>query len=222
MNQLLRLWNTSSCRAGLAALLMAATLASCSTTGTPAPTENGKLRCQESGWQGWKEGIAAFQKKNYNRAAALFQSLSQHTRDEALRRSALYALACMRLETADSNETAKSALTLWTQWSASSPRPLRHEDPRLLTPFLTRIASTGMCDWNFENSKTAAASEAQSYDKLLRAKDRDLQQVRAKLEAKERETLMLKNQIFNLRHQIDSLEMIHREIQEKKREVSSP
>lgn len=217
-----RIWrNARTCRVGLAMFLWAATLVGCSTV-TPPLAVQSKLPCQGSGWQVWKEGVAALQKKNYNKAAAFFQSLAQHAQDESIRRNALYALACTRLVMADSNASAKAAMALWDEWGKSSSKPLRHADPRLLTPFLKRITAEGMCNWDNKAEKDLEANETQACSKLLQAKDKDLQRTKVRLEAKEKEAATLRNQILNLRHQIDSLEMIHREIQEKKREVTSP
>ena len=222
MNQMLIWWNALKGRKRLAILFAAVTLAGCGTTGASSPGAAKGIQNQGSGWQVWKEGIAAFQEKNYNQASALFESLSQYGEDEAARRNALYALACTRLTMAEDSKDADSAMTLWRQWAGMNHKPMQYEDPRLLTPLLMRVTQPGMCDWNRANNKAAPIDRAQIYEKLLQTKDKELQQVRARMEVREREIVLLKNQIFNLKHQIESLEMIHREIQEKKKEVSSP
>jgi tetratricopeptide (TPR) repeat protein len=136
----------------------------------------------------YDEGMKAFQGGDYSKALKLFETLSQEAKDESLCRRTLYALACIRLIQAKDPDEFNKAMISWDLWSRLAPMEKDDEDPRMLAPFLKRIASL-----KAENNKV--------YQKLLQAKE---------------------NEIKALRHQIEALETIHREIQEKKKEVSSP
>jgi polyhydroxyalkanoate synthesis regulator phasin len=56
----------------------------------------------------------------------------------------------------------------------------------------------------------------------LDRKQREALQIKSKYESKQKEVEFLRNRIEKLKGQINSLEKIHLEIQEKKKEVSSP
>jgi len=76
---------------------------------------------------------------------------------------------------------------------------MEFEDPRMLTPLLERFAALYLRSTSDE--ATSETDDDQRYKMLLREKDREIQ---------------------NLRHKLEALEAIHREMEEKKKEMSSP
>jgi hypothetical protein len=168
----------------------------------------------------WEEGIRTFRAGDYKTAGDLFEVVSTSSESEALRRKALYALACTRLALARDPDQYDAAMNLWELWSHSASAELPAEDPRMLSPLLER--------WRTPVQRIQpAASEmpagngprAASAQPVKVIKDKDCEKV---LQGKEKELQRLRRQIEALRHQIEALEAIHRKIQEKKQEVSSP
>lgn len=156
----------------------------------------------ESELRYWDDGMKAFQGGEYNKALKLFETLSQEVKDESLRRRTLYALACIRLIQAKDADEFNKAMISWDLWSRLAPMEKDDEDPRMLAPLLKRIASL-------------KPGKDQACKKLLRAKEKQIEDLRHKIET-------LETIHKDIRHQIEALETIHREIQEKKKKVSSP
>jgi hypothetical protein len=173
----------------------------------------------------WDEAMDAFQKKEYEKAAPLFESLSRNSESETLRQKALYGLACTRLILAHTQDELDNAVATWDVWNHGGPAAKDSEDPRLLTPLIERIthqeaaagasAKTLNQDEKMLYKNASTSKDLATYKNLLQAKDRELERVKARLLVKERE-------VRHLKGQIDSLEAIHLKIQEKKKEISSP
>lgn len=147
----------------------------------------------------WKDGISAFQDGNYKEAYRLFDSLSHESGDKNLRRKALYGVACTSLTLARNADELNEAMKHWDAWSRLSPQQMDYEDPRMLTPLLERLAALYLRSTSTEEIRKSY--EAQKHNKLLEEKDREIQ---------------------NLKNQLEALDAIHQEIEEKKKEVSSP
>ena len=89
----------------------------------------------EAGVKAFEEAIQAFQRKDYGKAVAFFEALSEEATDERVARSALYGLAVTRLIVATTPEEFKNALNLWECWKRQVPEGVSGEDPRMFTSF---------------------------------------------------------------------------------------
>jgi hypothetical protein len=172
----------------------------------------------------------AIQNGDFKKALEGYEIL-QHSSDDKIARKARYGLACAKLSLAENPEDVREALMLWDAWSKHAPADLEEEDPRILGPLLkSRILPKP----NKIQTRPAVISDKKlGLEKLLRAKEKEIQQLNDRLKVMENEIqTMLKNQadyvgvlerqIQTLRDKIKSLETIDQKIKEKKKEVSSP
>jgi len=139
---------------------------------------------------------AAYAGGDYRRAAELFDALGKDASDPVLARRAAYGLACSLLMSAETREEYKGALGKWNQWAAMAPVDGTREDPRMLGPLLQILRQPG-------DGREAPRPSKADADCAKRLADKD------------KEVRLLNNQI-------KALEKIHREIQERKKEISSP
>jgi hypothetical protein len=168
----------------------------------------------------WEEGMSTFRAGDYKTALDLFEVVSTSSKSDALRHRALYAMACTRLALAQGPDQFSAAMNLWELWSNSAPAEALAEDPRMLSPLLERWRPS-MQHVKPDASEMPAGNcpRPTSVQSVRLIKDKDCEKL---LQSKEKETQRLRRQIEALRHQIEALEAIHRKIQEKKQEVSSP
>jgi len=172
----------------------------------------------------------AIQNGNFKKALEGYEIL-QHSSDDKIARKALYGLACAKLSLAENPEDISEALMLWDAWSQNAPADLEDEDPRILGPLLKfKIRPKPN---NIRTRPVVIPNEKLGLEKLLRAKEKEIQQLNDRLKVMENEiqTMLksqadyvgvLERQIQTLRDKIKSLEAIDQKIEEKKKEVSSP
>ncbi|MFZ2445692.1 MAG: hypothetical protein WAW37_05000 [Syntrophobacteraceae bacterium] len=170
--------------------------------------------------QAWGEGFRAFEEGDYAWAASIFETLGASAQTREIGRRALFGLAATRLILAHTPEEYAEAVSAWEYWSGQARSGLQGEDPRMLTPFVARLAAlhAEKNDPVFEQPRRVpkdASNGGAGYKGTLQSKEKEVEGLRAKLEARERE-------VRRLRHQLESLEEIHRKYQEKKQEASSP
>ena len=147
----------------------------------------------------WRNGMNAFQRADYAEALKSFEAILHIGKDENLLRRALYAVACTSLILAENESELDKAIELWRGWSDSITKDMDQEDPRMLTPILKNV--------KFAQLQLAA-------EELT---------IRAERDKKFQERLIAKDkEIEKLKSQLEELESIHLEIQEKKKELSSP
>jgi outer membrane protein assembly factor BamD (BamD/ComL family) len=146
--------------------------------------------------QAYETAAAAYAAGDYHRAAELFEPLARDDAAPALAQRAAYGLACSLLLAAETRDDYKAALAKWSQWQALAPRADAPEDPRMLTPLLHVLRQPS------DNREAAKFSKADA-------------ECAKRLTEKEKEVRLLNNQI-------KALEKIHRDIQERKKELSSP
>jgi len=160
-----------------------------------------------------KNAMSAFDAGDYNRAKIDFELLSECAQNPGIGRKALFGLASVKLNLARTSEEYEDAISSWTKWAGQPDSSNGCEDPRMITPFLRRLSSSIM--WSAGDSITGkdrkTAKEAESRGIL--SKEKQVQTLQARLELRERE-------IRRLRHQLESLEEIHRKYQEKKQEAT--
>jgi hypothetical protein len=172
----------------------------------------------------------AIQNGDFRKALEGYEIL-QHSSDDKIARKARYGFACAKLSLAENPEDVREALMLWDAWSKHAPADLEDEDPRVLGPLLkSRILPKPN---KIQTRPAVISDEKLRLKKLLRAKEKEIQQLNDRLKVMENEIqTMLKNQadyvgvlerqIQTLRDKIKSLETIDQKIKEKKKEVSSP
>jgi len=174
----------------------------------------------ESVWHDWEEGLAAFQRGDYQGAQRYFEVVSKRALNEDLRRKGLYGLVCTRLLVAQTADDYNAALNLWELWIRLAPPELVDEDPRMIALLLPRLYPTELTNIS-PVPRVVLPSSSRSSDtpvvKVVKNKECEKQ-----LRESDREVQRLKRQIRTLRLQTEALEAIHRKIQEKKKEVSSP
>ncbi|QCQ22790.1 hypothetical protein [Desulfoglaeba alkanexedens] len=158
-----------------------------------------ELEAQRDAAIKWNEGFKAFEEGDYETSAEIFDSLSRQAEDEALRRRALYAAACSHLLGSRTAREFDQALETWKLWKEMAPYQQDFEDPRMLDILLQRHAT---CYKEAQRSRQ-------------RLKPHNEAALRKRLEEKDKE-------ITELKQRLDALETLHREIQEKKKGVSSP
>jgi hypothetical protein len=169
----------------------------------------------------WAEGKSALQRGDYRESARIFESLSKSAATAESRRRSLYALACTRLLMAQTPGEFSSAWNLWELWSQTAPAEM-DEDPRLLAPLLLRLASpfqAGTASVQPAAPAPGSPGKSGSMGPIKVIKDKECEK---QLRESDKEIQRMQKQIKTLRHQIEALETIHRKIQEKKKEVSSP
>jgi hypothetical protein len=174
----------------------------------------------DAAWNAWEEGWAAFQRGDYRAAQKHFEEVSKRALNETLRRKGLYGLACTRLVAAQTSEEYNAALNLWELWIQMVPPELVDEDPRMVSQLLPRLYPTELTKISPKSEVAPPGSSRSSISQGVRViKDKECEK---QLRESDRELQRLKRQIRTLRLQIEALEAIHRKIQEKKKEVSSP
>ena len=175
---------------------------------------------QDAAWNAWEEGLAAFQRGDYRSAQKHFEAVSTRALNATLRRKGLYGLVCTRLVVAQTPEEYNAALNLWELWVQMAPSELVEEDPRMVAQLLPRLYPTELTKISPAAEVAPPGSSRGSNTPAVRIiKDKECEK---QLRESDRELQRLKRQIRTLRLQIEALEAIHRKIQEKKKEVSSP
>ncbi|MCK8601902.1 hypothetical protein [Desulfoferrobacter suflitae] len=190
----------------------------CSSPGGRAhPVEAGEAAARQE----LESAMEAFRKRDYAGAAVLFAQLSRRTSNQVMQRRALYGQACAMLAEARDEHEVREALNVWSKWQQLNPTRLDAEDPMMLSPFFAKLM-VFEARVSAPHSPDDAKLEAMIFCRtLLDKKEKEIQQVRSRLESQNREAELLQKEIRKLKQQIESLEAIHREIQEKKREVST-
>ncbi len=159
-----------------------------------------------------EKGYTAFKNKNYKKALEIFGILSQLSEENKIRRKALYGLACTRLILAENINDLNESIILWDAWSQLAPDEIDGEDPRMLRPFLERKAFYVI---RKGSKKRLVLGKHNVNLNELQNKEKEINDLQEKMKNME-------NEIQVLKHQIDSLEAIDQEIQQKKQEISSP
>jgi len=172
----------------------------------------------------------ALQSGDYKKALEGY-SLLTHSSDDKIARKANYGLACAKLSLAENPEDVREALMLWDAWSKHAPADLEDEDPRILGPLLkSRILPKPN---KIETRPAVISDEKLGLEKLLRTKEKEIQQLNDRLKVMEDEIQnilekqadyvgVMESEIQTMRDKIKSLEAIDQKIKEKKKEVSSP
>lgn len=154
------------------------------------------------------KGIKAFDAGSYEEAKSNFEMLSNVAENPDIKREALFGLATTRLIQASNKDQFDRAVATWEKWAAQAGASKGIEDPRMLTPFFLKLRSA--IDKG-AGGPLGAKKNAPSQIVIMRQKV--VQALRAKLELAER-------QVKKLRHDLKSLDEIHRKYEEKKQEMT--
>jgi hypothetical protein len=208
-------WSALGLALALVGILGCTSLPAAKTAG-----EQPKAKASDVGSPLWEEGVSALQRGDYQEAARVFETLSKSTAIPERRHRALYALACTRLLTAQNPDEFNAALNLWNLWSHTAPAEITGEDPRLMTALLPRLMPSAQANLTPQQLAPPGKSDKTNAAPTVKViKDKECEKL---YQESDREVQRLKRQIKTLRHQIEALESIHRTIQEKKKEVSTP
>ncbi len=164
--------------------------------------------------------FAHSKKGDYGKAASYFRDAGRKRSDARNRPQCPFWPGGGATRSGPTPEEYAEAVSAWEYWSGQARSGLQGEDPRMLTPFVARLAAlqAEKNDPAFEQPRKVprdASNSGSGYRGTLQSKEREVESLRAKLEGRERE-------VRRLRHQLESLEEIHRKYQEKKQEASSP
>jgi hypothetical protein len=161
-----------------------------------------------------EKAMRAFDAQDYNGAKIGFEMLSETAQNPEIGRRALFGLASVKLLLANTSGEYEDAISSWKKWTGQPDSLKGCEDPRMLTPFLLRLEPSivGGAGNPPATKYRKAAKEAESRGGLM-TREKEVQALKTKLALRERE-------IRRLRHQLDSLEEIHRKYQEKKQEAT--
>jgi hypothetical protein len=160
-----------------------------------------------------QNGMKAFDAGQYEQAQNTFEMLSDVAKNPDIRRRALFGLASTRLVLADSSEAYNSAVATWEKWAAEAKPAKDREDPRMLTPFFLRLQSAIREKAGGPLGEKEKVAKPDNLPRIVIMREKVVQALRAKLELAER-------QIIRLRHDLRSLDEIHRKYEEKKQEMT--
>jgi hypothetical protein len=190
-----------------------------------------KLQGEEKDLALWEDGMRAYDRRDYTMARRAFEALSKSAATEDMRLTALYALAATRLTMAQDPADYKAGMDILELWSQVSPKGMYDEDPRMLLPLLQRTVPPASSPQPTQTGQSANGTTkgpkggefrknpSKDVVKTVKAKDKEYESI---LRDREKEIKGLKHQVWMLRQQMEALETIHREIQEKKEQVSHP
>lgn len=192
-----------------------------------------KLQGEEKDLALWEDGMRAYDRRDYAMARGAFEALSKSAATEDMRLTALYALAATRLNMAQDPAEYKAGMDILELWSQVSPKGMYDEDPRMLIPLLqqtTPPASSSQSQPTQTGQPANGTAKGlkggefrknapKDVVKIIKARDKESESI---LRDREKEIKSLKHQVWMLRQQMEALETIHREIQEKKEQVSNP
>ncbi|CAM2058680.1 conserved hypothetical protein [Desulfovibrionales bacterium] len=153
---------------------------------------------------------------NYHDAIRRFHKLAETVIDLKLRRKVFFGLACASLAAADSDESHRDALVHWHNWLRLLPINPELEDPRLLTTLLSRLRLP-ILD---EDRPSGQLSFAADKDPCVSYRvARDLSKLKKELKQKADESMLLREQLSALQNQLNNLECLHHEIEQRKKKV---
>lgn len=179
----------------------------------------------------------AFRDGDYPGAVALFSRMMAELHFPA-KADALYGLACARLLMAETPAQREEALSLWGEWSVRHgdppPNPMEPPDPareisflfqkRLLERLEESDLRAELPEPNVpdnaprEDRPAPPPGQAQNVGALreqLRRKEKEIQHLR-------RQNVRMSKAIQGLKDQIQAIEDIHQDINEKKKEMGIP
>lgn len=140
------------------------------------------------------DAVTAFRAGDMEVAASLFVQVREASLDEPTRRRALYGLACAKLAQAQDDKELAKAKALWETWRTESPPGGDGEDPK----FMTAVVAQYRPSFLLKDMKAACEKEC---DKRLQEKEEEVRRI--------------------IQRQVQALEEIHRQIQEKKKGLST-
>ncbi len=159
------------------------------------------------------EALNSFYAGDYRKAKTTFEILSETAQSPEIARRALFGLASAKLILALTPDEYADAVSSWEKWSKKVDSITECEDPRMITPFLVHLKLASMISERQGTKARKGAPKDVDHKAVHQAKEKEMQSLRVKLDLRERE-------IRRLRHQLESLEEIHRKYQEKKQEAN--
>lgn len=150
-----------------------------------------------------REGEREFEKGNYQNAENIFQEIATSNENKQARNTALYNLTCARIMTAADSDDFLSAVHLLDNWQHSSPGYIYVENPNMVVAALKARAGMILEDKAaIEEERDSAYSQVKKNKKIIARYKRQIVDLNSRLET--------------LQHQIQELEAIDSQLQEKK------
>ena len=160
--------------------------------------------------QALQNALKAFGSGDYGKAQHNFEMLGGVAKNPDIRREALYGLAATRLVLAASEDAYDCAVAAWEKWAGEARSPGGTEDPGMITPFLLRLQSAIR---KGGGGPLGAKAKHEAFPRINVTREKEVQALRSKLAIAER-------QIRRLRHDLKSLDEIHRKYERKKQETT--
>jgi hypothetical protein len=161
--------------------------------GTSKPADNAVEDVGSAASVPYKRGLQAFETGHLKKAAAIWRECLVGETDAAARQRTLFALAAVKLLLAANESDLTMAMDLLDSWAGNNPPGGSGEDPR----FFLALARAFKPSFAFKEQRAAGDKECAK-----------------KLAEREK-------QVRHMQQQVKALETIHREIQEKKKGLTS-
>lgn len=150
-----------------------------------------------------REGEREFEQGDYQNAENIFQEITTSDGNTQTRNTALYNLACARIMTATDSEDFLSAIHLLDDWQHTSPSFIYVENPNMVVAALKARAGVILEDRTaIEEQRDTAYSQVKKNKKIIAGHKKQIAELNSRLET--------------LQHQIQELEAIDSQLQEKK------
>lgn len=170
----------------------------------------------------YEEAVRAYKAEDYADAIRRFEAVREQTGHSTIARMALFGLACSRLMAAETPSAYKEALALWEAWVRTAPCPGVYEDARLFAPMIRHKMIFSHIPLDMGGLETLEAEQTvpkwfmvQADQELRRLKDQ-LNAAEHHIENKDKNIKALEAEINRLSQQIEALEKIDQQIQQRK------
>lgn len=151
-----------------------------------------------------RDGEREFKLGNFEKAEEIFLNIYQSDTTPQTKNTALYNLACTRIIAATDSEEFLAAVHLLDNWQKTYPTVIFVEDPNLIIAALQARSQVIMTDKiAVEEERDTVLSQAHD-DKGI-------------INRQKRQIVLLNSQLQTLQHQIQELETIDQQLQEKKK-----
>lgn len=151
-----------------------------------------------------RTGEQAFESGDFDTAETIFLEVATSDTSVQTKNTALYNLACTRIITADNFDKFIQAINLFNDWHSTYPATVYMENPNLIVSALTSRSLVFHLDrLILEQEHESALSQSSNNQKIISRQRMEIQN--------------LKHNLQTLQHQIDELEVIDQQLQEKKK-----
>lgn len=165
-----------------------------------------------------RDGEKAFLLGNYEKAEELFLQVYNSESESQYKNTARYNLACTRMITAENSKTFKEAFSYLTDWKKPYHSGFYTENPTLVVTALKKSGSKIRQQADLlkaENRKLTKALEGQNSE--IDNLEQNISNLRTLLTSYQEDSISAQEMIETLQRQINELEVIDQQLQEKKK-----